>query len=81
MTPDNLGTTNVWLGIIAMVTLIELATPVNLHAEQTIAAAEAGKYVLCEKPMGLSVAECDRMIAACQAHGQEQGEAKPGGRG
>ncbi len=52
---------------------VYLATPVNLHAEQTIAAAEAGKHVLCEKPMGLSVAECDRMIAACQAHGVKLG--------
>jgi predicted dehydrogenase len=52
---------------------VYLATPVNLHAEQTSAAAEAGKHVLCEKPMGLSVAECDRMIAACQAHGVRLG--------
>lgn len=48
---------------------IYVATPVHLHAEQTIAAAEAGKHVLCEKPMAMSAAECERMIAACEANG------------
>lgn len=47
---------------------VYIATPVSLHAEQTIYAAEAGKHVLCEKPMALNVVECDRMIDACQSN-------------
>jgi len=47
---------------------VYLATPVRLHASQAVAAAEAGKHVLCEKPMAMDVAECDRMIAAAEAH-------------
>ena len=54
---------------------IYVATPVHLHAEQAIAAAEAGKHVLCEKPMAMTAAECDRMIAACRAHGVRLGVA------
>ncbi len=48
---------------------VYIATPVNLHVEQTIAAAEARKHILCEKPMAMNITECDRMIAACQANG------------
>jgi predicted dehydrogenase len=47
---------------------IYLATPVSLHAEQAIAAAEAGKHVLCEKPMAIDVEACARMIAAARAN-------------
>ncbi len=46
-----------------------IASPNHLHREQTEAAAAAGKHVFCEKPMALSVADCDRMIAACEQAG------------
>jgi len=52
----------------AEVDAVYLATPVRLHAEQAVAAAEAGKHVLCEKPMALDAAGCERMIAAARAH-------------
>lgn len=42
-----------------------IATPNYLHAEQTVMAANAGKNVLCEKPMALTEADCERMIEVC----------------
>ncbi|MBQ43900.1 MAG: hypothetical protein CME15_15750 [Gemmatimonadetes bacterium] len=44
---------------------VHVCTPHNLHADQVVAAAKAGKHVLVEKPMALSLADCDRMIEAC----------------
>ena len=44
---------------------VVLATPHSTHAEQIAAAAEAGKHVFVEKPLGLSRAECERAVAAC----------------
>jgi phthalate 4,5-cis-dihydrodiol dehydrogenase len=46
-----------------------IASPNHLHCEQTVAAAAAGKHVFCEKPMALSVADCESMIAACRRAG------------
>jgi predicted dehydrogenase len=57
----------------AEVDAVYVATPVHLHAEQTIAAAEAGKHVLCEKPMAMDAVQCDRMIDACRATGVRLG--------
>jgi UDP-N-acetyl-2-amino-2-deoxyglucuronate dehydrogenase len=46
-----------------------LATPVDLHCEQVVQAARAGKHVMCEKPMAPTLPECDDMIAACESAG------------
>jgi predicted dehydrogenase len=50
-----------------------VCTPSGTHAEQAIAAASAGKHVLVEKPMALSLAEADAMIAACERAGVHLG--------
>jgi glucose-fructose oxidoreductase len=48
------------------VDIVYVVTPNGLHAEHVIAMAEAGKHVICEKPMASTVAECDAMLAACR---------------
>lgn len=52
---------------------VALCTPSGLHTSQAIEAIEAGKHVLIEKPMSLTLEEADRLIAAA-----DQGEVKVG---
>jgi glucose-fructose oxidoreductase len=47
--------------------IVHVVTPNSLHAEHSIAAAKAGKHVMCEKPMATSAEQCEAMIAAAQA--------------
>jgi predicted dehydrogenase len=46
--------------------IIYVVLPVSMHKEYTIRAAQAGKHVICEKPMALNAGECEEMIAACK---------------
>jgi 1,5-anhydro-D-fructose reductase (1,5-anhydro-D-mannitol-forming) len=55
------------------VELVYVATPTHLHVEQAIAAAEAGKHVLVEKPMALSVSDATEMAAAAERAGVRLG--------
>jgi len=60
-----------WRAVIARpdIHLIDIATPGDSHAEIAIAAAEAGKVVICEKPLANSVADAERMLAAVEKAG------------
>ncbi len=53
------------------VDIVIVCTPHGLHCEPTVAALEAGKDVLVEKPMAVSVEQCDAMIAASQRAGKQ----------
>lgn len=53
------------------VDIVYVILPNALHAAYTVRAARAGKHVMCEKPMAVSVEECRTMIAACRAAGRK----------
>ncbi|WP_458112758.1 Gfo/Idh/MocA family oxidoreductase [Arthrobacter sp. R1-13] len=69
---EKLGWTSVetdWRRLIERddIDLIDICTPGDTHAEIAVAALEAGKHVLCEKPLANSVAEAERMAQAAEA--------------
>ena len=49
--------------------IVYSVTPPGLHRRDVLTAAAAGKHVICEKPMAVTVTECDDMIAACREAG------------
>jgi predicted dehydrogenase len=65
------ASTDDWRALIADpgVDVVSITTPNALHAQMAIAALEAGKHVLCEKPMAPSLDEAERMTAAARASG------------
>ncbi len=49
---------------------IDICLPTDLHASVAISALNAGKHVLCEKPMALTEADCHQMLEAAEKHGR-----------
>ncbi len=49
--------------------IIYIVLPNSMHAEYVIRAASTGKHVICEKPMAVTIEDCDKMIAACKEAG------------
>ncbi|MEJ6602393.1 MAG: Gfo/Idh/MocA family oxidoreductase [Opitutaceae bacterium] len=60
-----------WRALIARddIDLIDIAAPNNVHGEIAMAAAKAGKIVMCEKPLAMNAGQGDAMVAAVEAAG------------
>ncbi|CAN0604928.1 unnamed protein product, partial [Ectocarpus sp. 12 AP-2014] len=60
-----------WQALVARddIDLIDIAAPNNMHMDIAIAAAEAGKMVMCEKPLGRTAAESQKMVDAVEKAG------------
>src|SRR5437868_2128141 len=60
-----------WKKLIARddIDVVAIATPNDLHCEQVVAAAKAGKMILCEKPLGRTAEEAKKMVAAVKKAG------------
>jgi predicted dehydrogenase len=52
---------------------VYIATPASVHAEQVRACAKAGKHILCEKPLGMTITEAEDMIEICKQAGVKLG--------
>ena len=49
--------------------IVTIGTPSGAHLEPAVAAAKAGKHVICEKPLEVTLDRCDQIIAACEEAG------------
>ena len=69
---DELGTAafDDWRAVIAdpSIDIVTITTPPAEHVEMAIAALDAGKHVICEKPTALNAREAERIAAAAKAH-------------
>jgi predicted dehydrogenase len=61
-----------WQSLVAdpAIDVVDICLPTDLHAEVAITAFENRKHVLCEKPMALTVPDCERIMAAAARHGR-----------
>ncbi len=55
--------------LIGMSDVIDICSPTHLHHEQALKAADAGKQIVCEKPLARTVADAAEMVRVCEAKG------------
>jgi predicted dehydrogenase len=55
--------------ILSDIDAVYIASPANMHLEQAIACARGKKHILCEKPLGMTVQEAEKIISICQEEG------------
>jgi len=55
--------------LLAAVEVVDLCTPTDTHAELALRGVAAGRHVVCEKPLALTLAEAEKMVAACATAG------------
>jgi 1,5-anhydro-D-fructose reductase (1,5-anhydro-D-mannitol-forming) len=67
------ATTDIGVLLAGAIDAVYISTTNEHHCSQTLAAAAAGKHVLCEKPLALNLADARRMVAACKAAGVQMG--------
>lgn len=69
---EGLFTSHDWREVVALDSLdaVIVALTNDVHHEAALTALKAGKHVLCEKPLGLTVAQCDEIIAAAESSGK-----------
>jgi predicted dehydrogenase len=72
---NNLCLTNQYADILgnSSIELVVIATPHTMHIDQIIAAASAGKHILCEKPLALTVMDAQRAVEVCRQAGVRLG--------